>query len=239
MLRTLLRMAATVRTAWRKARKDQIVKAFHRLYVNDVFDKQLRVNWLGVEVIKYPTDLVVYQEIIHEIRPDLIVETGTHHGGSAMFFASILDLVGRGEVISIDVNSRNNLPHHPRITYLVGSSTSDDVVAEVASRAEGLETVLVTLDSSHTKQHVAQEIDIYHRFVTKGSYLIVEDTKLNGHPVFTRYEPDVGEGPMEAVMEFLAKDRTFQVDRSRERFFLTSNPSGFLLKIASPTSHPI
>jgi cephalosporin hydroxylase len=232
MLRNLLRLVATVRTARRKARKDQIVKDFHRLYFNDVFEKQLRVNWLGVEVIKYPTDLIVYQEIIHEIRPDLIVETGTHHGGSAMFFASILDLIGRGKIISIDVNRRNNLPHHPRITYLVGSSTSDDVVAEVASRAEGLETVLVTLDSRHTKQHVAQEIDLYHRFVTKGSYLIVEDTKLNGHPVFTRYEPDLGEGPMEAVMEFLAKDRTFQVDRTRERFFLTSNPNGFLLRIA-------
>ena len=90
----------------------------------------------------------------------------------------------------------------------------------------------MTLDSSHTKPHVAREIDIYRRFVTTGSYLIVEDTKQNGHPVFTRYEPDLGEGPMEAVMEFLAKDRTFRVDRSRERFFLTSNPNGFLLKIA-------
>jgi cephalosporin hydroxylase len=236
MLRKLVRIWAIFQNARRERReliprKDQIVEDFHRLYFNDVSDKRLRVNWLGVEVIKYPTDLIVYQEIIHEIRPDLIVETGTHHGGSAMFFASILDLIGQGKVISIDVDRRNNLPPHPRITYLVGSSTSEDVVAEVASRAEGLGTVLVTLDSRHTRQHVAQEIDIYHRFVTKGSYLIVEDTKLNGHPVFTRYEPDLGEGPMEAVIEFLAKDRTFQVDRSRERLFLTSNPNGFLLKI--------
>ena len=213
-------------------RENQIVEDFHRLYFNHVFDKQLRANWLGVEVLKYPTDLLVYQEIIHEIRPDLIVETGTHHGGSALFFASILDFIGRGQVISIDLHRGNNLPHHPRITYLVGSSTSDDIVVDVARRAEGLATVLVTLDSSHTKQHVAREIDIYRRFVTTGSYLIVEDTKLNGHPVFTRYEPDLGEGPMEAVTEFLAKDRTFRVDRSRERFFLTSNPNGFLLKIA-------
>jgi len=213
-------------------RENEIVEDFHRLYFNDVFDKRLRANWLGVEVLKYPTDLLVYQEIIHEIRPDLIIETGTHHGGSALFFASILDLIGQGQVISIDLNRGNNLPHHPRITYLVGSSTSEDVLADVARRAEGLATVLVTLDSSHTKPHVAREIDIYRRFVTTGSYLIVEDTKLNGHPVFTRYEPDLGEGPMEAVMEFLAKDRTFRVDRSRERFFLTSNPNGFLLKIA-------
>jgi cephalosporin hydroxylase len=213
-------------------RENQIVEDFHRLYFNDVFDKQLRVNWLGVEVLKYPTDLLVYQEIIHEIRPDLIIETGTHQGGSALFFASILDLIGRGQVISIDVATWNTLPHHPRITYLVGPSTSEDVLTEVARRAEGLETVLVTLDSGHTKPHVAREIDVYRRFVTTGSYLIVEDTKLNGHPVFTRYEPDLGEGPMEAVLEFLAKDQTFRVDRSRERFFLTSNPNGFLLKIA-------
>src|SRR3990172_5815506 len=101
MLRNLLRLVATVRTARRKARKDQIVKDFHRLYFNDVFEKQLRVNWLGVEVIKYPTDLVIYQEIIHEIRPDLIVETGTHHGGSAMFFASVFFFLGRGKIISL------------------------------------------------------------------------------------------------------------------------------------------
>lgn len=230
MLRTLSRILAPRRRLLR--RRQQIVEDFHRLYFNDVFDKRLRANWLGVELLKYPTDLIVYQEIIHEIRPDLIVETGTHHGGSALFFASILDLIGQGKVISIDVTRRNNLPHHPRITYLVGSSTAEDVVAEVASRVAGSQTVLVTLDSGHTKQHVAQEIDIYRRFVTKGSYLIVEDTKLNGHPVFTQYEPDLGEGPMEAVLEFLAKDQTFQVDRSRERFFLTSNPNGFLLRIA-------
>ncbi len=104
-------------------RENQIVEDFHRLYFNDVFDKQLRVNWLGVEVLKYPTDLLAYQEIIHEIRPDLIIETGTHQGGSALFFASILDLIGRGQVISIDVATRNTRPPHPRITYLVGSST--------------------------------------------------------------------------------------------------------------------
>jgi cephalosporin hydroxylase len=237
MLRRLLRRLALFQNTRRERREllpreNAIVKDFHRLYFNDVFDKRLRANWLGVEVLKYPTDLLVYQEIIHEIRPDLIVETGTHHGGSALFFASILDLIGQGQVISIDLNRANNLPHHPRITYLVGSSTSEDIVVDVARRAEGLATILVTLDSGHTKQHVAREIDIYRRFVTTGSYLIVEDTKLNGHPVFTRYEPDLGEGPMEAVMEFLAKDRTFRVDRSRERFFLTSNPNGFLLKIA-------
>lgn len=237
MLRRLLRRLVLLQNTRRERREllpreNEIVEDFHRLYFNDVFDKRLRANWLGVEVLKYPTDLLVYQEIIHEIRPDLIIETGTHHGGSALFFASILDLIGQGQVISIDLNRGNNLPHHPRITYLVGSSTSEDVLADVARRAEGLATVLVTLDSSHTKPHVAREIDIYRRFVTTGSYLIVEDTKLNGHPVFTRYEPDLGEGPMEAVMEFLAKDRTFRVDRSRERFFLTSNPNGFLLKIA-------
>jgi len=237
MLRRLLTLLALFQNTRRERRElipraNQIVQDFHRLYFNDVFDKQLRVNWLGVEMLKYPTDLLVYQEIIHEIRPDLIVETGTYQGGSALFFASILDLVGGGQVVSIDVNTGSNLPHHPRITYLVGSSTSEDVLADVSRRAAGLETVLVTLDSSHTKQHVAREIDIYRRFVTTGSYLIVEDTKLNGHPVFTRYEPDLGEGPMEAVLDFLAKDRTFQVDHSRERFFLTSNPNGFLLKIA-------
>ncbi len=151
MLRGLLRRLALVHNTRRERReliprRNQIVEDFHRLYFNDVFDKQLRVNWLGVEVLKYPTDLLVYQEIIHEIRPDLIVETGTHQGGSALFFASILELIGRGQVISIDVAARNNLPRHPRITYLVGSSTSEGVLADVARRAAGLETVLVTLD---------------------------------------------------------------------------------------------
>lgn len=232
-------MALTLRRVFESARRlarrlmdrdRHIVDAFHRLYFDDVFDRKLRVRWLGVEVLKYPTDLITYQEIIHELRPDLLVETGTHSGGSALFFASMFDLVGAGAVISIDQNPQKHLPQHPRITYLTGSSTAPRIVAEVARRAEGLGTVLVTLDSNHTKAHVARELELYRRFVTKGSYLIVEDTKLNGHPVYTRYDHDRGEGPMEALQEFLAGNPSFEVDRSRERFRLTSNPSGFLRK---------
>ena len=141
------------------------------------------MNWLGVEVLKYPTDLLVYLEIIHGSGRS-IIETGTHQGGSALFFASILDLIGRGQVISIDCGHAEHPAPHPRITYLVGSSTSEDVWPTLPA-AEGLATVLVTLDSS-TRNGTLPGDRRLSPLRDDGELSIVEDTKLNGHPVFTR-----------------------------------------------------
>lgn len=203
-----------------------VTEAFHRLYYDTAVWKD--TYWLGVRTQKCPLDLWIYQEILHETRPDLILETGTAHGGSALYLASVCDLLGRGEVVTVDIYPIEGRPEHDRITYITGSSTADEVVAEVERLVTGHERVLVILDSDHSRDHVLDELRIYSRFVTPDSYLVVEDTNVNGHPVM----PEHGPGPMEALEEYLAETDEFEVDIAREKFFMTFNPRGFLRKRA-------
>ncbi len=206
----------------------QAVRAFHELYydLRDTTWKDTR--WRGVRAQKCPLDLWVYQEILHEVRPDLIVETGTAEGGSALFLASMLDLLERGQVVTIDVLQSPDFPRHARITYLHGSSTDPEIVREVTGLVHVGDRVLVILDSDHSKEHVLGEMRAYAPFVSPGSYLIVEDTNINGHPVL----PDFGPGPWEAVEEFLEANDQFLVDRSREKLLMTFNPMGYLKKVS-------
>ena len=201
-----------------------VTEAFHRLYYDTAVWKD--TYWLGVRTQKCPLDLWIYQEILHETRPDLILETGTAHGGSALYLASVCDLLGRGEVVTVDIYPIEGRPEHDRITYITGSSTADEVVAEIERIVTGHERVLVILDSDHSRDHVLDELRIYNRFVTPGNYLIVEDTNVNGHPVM----PEHGPGPMEALDEYLAETDEFEIDAAREKFFMTFNPRGFLRK---------
>ena len=207
-----------------------VIDEFHKYYFQDRLVNKKQAMWLGYEVYKYPTDLFVLQEIIYETKPDCIIETGTLRGGSALFLASMCDLNGKGSVISVDIKPRKKLPLHPRIAYVVGSSTDPSVVKEIIARKGPSKRTMVLLDSCHTKDHVLQEIKMYAPLVTSGCYLIVEDTKLNGNPVFTNYSPDEGPGPMKAVEEFMRESTEFIIDRSKEKFLLTSNPKGFLCK---------
>jgi cephalosporin hydroxylase len=181
--------------------------------------------WLGIHCVKSPLDLWIYQEIVYETRPDLIVETGTWQGGSALYFASLLDLIGSGRVLSIDLEPvRDELPEHPRIAYWGGRSSVDpEVLGDVRGEARD-RTVMVVLDSDHRKEHVLEELRLYAPLVTPGSYIVVEDTILNGHPV----SPEFGPGPMEAAEEFLRSDSSFTADRRREKLYLTFNPKGYL-----------
>ena len=186
--------------------------------------------WLGIQTSKCPLDLWIFQEIITETRPDLIVETGTHLGGSALFLASMCDLVGNGEVLTIDVIDDDERPQHPRVSYLLGSSTDPGVVEEATRRAVEAERVMVVLDSDHTAAHVFDELTLLAPLVTPGCYLVVEDTIVNGNPVL----PDFGPGPGEAVARYLALERSlFVVDRNREKFRLTFNPGGYLRRVGT------
>jgi len=213
------------------AETSSLVDQFHRLYYGRREQTWGNTFWLGHHVLKCPLDLWTYQEILHEVQPELIIETGTYRGGSALFLASISDLLGGGEILTIDSAHQSGRPWHRRITYLTGSSTSDKILRQVRRRARGKSTVLVILDSGHGKDHVLAELYAYAPFVTPGSYLIVEDTNLNGHPV----ESDHGPGPAEAVAEFLERNDVFVQDERREKFLLTFNPGGYLEKRETAT----
>ena len=197
-----------------------VSRAHDALYLSDAWTE---TSWLGAQALKNPLDLWVYQEIMFETRPELVVETGTYRGGSAFFLASICDLLGEGEVVSIDVEPvRDDYPEHPRITYLGGrSSTDPDVVAEVRARAEGKRT-LVVLDSDHSQAHVEDELAAYAPLVQVGGYVIVEDSNIG------QIRKDLLPGPLEAIEAFLARTDELEIDRAREKFLITHNPSGYL-----------
>lgn len=184
-------------------------------------------TWLGVSALKLPTDMWVYQEIIYEIKPDLVIETGSMYGGSALFLATICDINKKGKIISIDINKKDDFPKHDRIEFWTGSSTSEKIINEIEKKIDDKQKIIVILDSDHSKKHVLKELEIYSKFVSKNSYLIVEDTAINGHPIV----PNFGEGPWEAVEEFLKMNQNFVVDQSKEKFLLTWNPNGYLKKI--------
>lgn len=189
-------------------------------------------KWFGVPTLQNPMDVWITQEILYEVRPDFIVEAGTFHGGSAALFATILDQINpNGRVISIDIEDRaaeaKKLPIVQRkVDFLIGSSVDSRIVDDVKRRV-GAGKVLVILDSLHTKEHVLAEMNAYSPIVSVGSYLIVQDTCLNGHPAM----PDYGPGPWEAVQAFLAGNSGYVVDKSRERLMVTFSPDGWLKRV--------
>lgn len=207
-------------------RGERIVEEFARKYYDLVTSRGIDGTWLGVPVLKCPFDLWVYQEIIFEVQPDLIIECGTYLGGCSLFMASVLDLINKGRVVTVDIVDRP-IPNHPRITKVVGDSISERTFALVENYWKPGMVTIVVLNSDHHKDHVLRELEIYSRYVSKGSYLIVEDTSV-GHTV----RPDFGPGPMEAVEEFLERpDVGFEIDRNREKFLLTFNPRGYLRRV--------
>lgn len=203
----------------------QIVDDFSKLYYDSKDQTWRNTYWVGHRTWKCPLDLWIYQEIVTEMKPDVIIECGTGEGGSALYLATICDLIGHGKIITIDLKERKKL-RHDRVKFILGDSVSNEVVEEVLRLISG-KTVMAILDSTHVKNHVLRELEIYSMLVTNGNYLIVEDTIINGHPARTRF----GEGPMEAVVEFLSNNTNFVVDKNREKFYLTFNPNGYLRKV--------
>jgi len=207
----------------------QVIDRFHDLYYRRWWVRggdTINLSWFGYQVCKCPLDLWVYQELLVRTRPDLVIETGTLHGGSALFMATVMDMIGHGRVITIDKEHKTDRPVHPRISYWTGSSIDEAIVAEATTAAAG-KRAMVALDSNHTAAHVSQEIASYSPLVQVGDYLIVEDTNVNGHPTY----PDFGPGPMEAVEKFLATNTDFVVDERCERFLMTLNPRGYLRRV--------
>lgn len=184
-------------------------------------------GWL---IVKCPLDLWVYGEIIEQTRPTMIVETGTFAGGSALYLADQLELVGGGEVISIDIRTTEDLPQDDRIEFVQGRSSIDlRVLEHVKERIEGHKTMVV-LDSAHTTEHVLAELKAYSPFVSPGAYLIVEDTNTDAYRTMYRNgqldSPHAG--PAEALKKWQPQKHGFKVDERRERFLFTQNPGGYL-----------
>ncbi|MBL7094306.1 cephalosporin hydroxylase [candidate division KSB1 bacterium] len=204
-----------------------IVSLFHRIYYYNKERTYGNTYWQGIPLLKCPLDLWIYQEIIYEVKPDIIIECGTQEGGSALYLANILDIIGKGQIVTVDVVEYKNRPKHNRIFYLMGSSTSIDIFTKITNIVKNNNTVMVILDSDHTMDHVLQELKLYGDLVSKSSYLIVEDGNINGHPVEGRWGP----GPYEAITTFLAGNDSFTIDRKREKFYLTMNPNGYLKKV--------
>jgi cephalosporin hydroxylase len=202
--------------------------AFHRLSYHGYTWSMAK--WMGVPMLKHPCDALMLQELIARVRPALIVETGTAMGGSALFLGHVCDAIGHGAIITIDIEPDVKL-QHPRVTYRIGSSVDPEIVRYVADRAARCGgPVLVILDSDHHEAHVAAELRCYAPLVTVDSYLIVEDTNVNGRPVL----PEFGPGPHEAVEAWLTtptEGPVFARDALAERYLITMHPGGWLRRI--------
>ena len=196
-------------------------------------------SWLGRPVIQLPQDLIAIQELIWRIRPDLIVETGIAHGGSLIYSASLLEILGGdGLVVGVDVDirahNRREIEAHPlarRIRLIEGSSTDEAVAAAVQEHARGRRAVMVVLDSNHTHDHVLKELELYAPLVTRGSYLVVFDTIIEDLPdeLFPGRPWGKGNNPKTAVWEFLKTTPRFEIDaRIPGKLLLTCAPDGFL-----------
>lgn len=197
-------------------------------------------SWMGRPIIQYPQDMIAMQELIWAIKPDLIIETGIAHGGSLIYYASLLELIGKGEVLGIDIDirehNRREIEAHPmfkRIEMLQGSAIDETLVAEVARRAKGKETIMVCLDSNHTHDHVLRELELYAPFVTVGSYCVVFDTIVEDMPRGAYDRPwDVGNNPKTAVWEYLKTNDSFEIDHSIDNKLLISvAPEGYLKRV--------
>ncbi|WP_338874448.1 cephalosporin hydroxylase family protein [Spirosoma sp. SC4-14] len=197
-------------------------------------------SWMGRPIIQYPQDMIAMQELIWRIQPDLIIETGIAHGGSLIYYASLLELIGKGEVVGIDIDirahNRHEIETHPmfkRITLFQGSAIDEALVDEVGKLTEGKQTVMVCLDSNHTHEHVLRELELYSPFVTPGSYLIAFDTIVEDMPEKMYDRPwDKGNNPKTAVWEFLKQTDDFEIDHTIDNKLLISvAPEGYLKRV--------
>ena len=221
---------------------DKDVQALSRIWIREIARHRYAYNftWLGRPVIQFPQDMMAIQELIWSIKPDLVIETGVAHGGSILFSASMLELVGgEGYVIGIDIDirkhNRTEIEAHPlsrRVRLIEGSSVDDTVVSQVREMVGEGKKVLVILDSNHTHEHVLRELELFSPFVREGSYLVVYDTLIEDMPVDLVGDRPWGPGnnPKTAVWEFLETNKRFKIDKDLEaKLSITVAPDGYLV----------
>lgn len=197
------------------------------------------IDWLGVPAIQTPEDLVLMQELIFKIQPDVIIETGVAHGGSLIYYASLLELIGKGKVLGIDIEIREHnrkvIEAHPlfkRIELIESDSISDATLKEIKRRVPANSRTIVCLDSDHTKDHVLKELQRYQQFVKPEGYIVVFDTviselvKLGADD--KRY---INNSPKEAIDEFLEENSSFKIDVQFNKLYISHSQNGYLKRI--------
>ena len=198
------------------------------------------LEWFGIPVIQTAEDLLLMQELIFNIKPDIIIETGIAHGGSLIFYASLFELIGKGNVIGVDIDIRPHnkkvIERHPffkRITLIEGDSTSNKVIDQINAQLSDNLTIIVCLDSNHYKDHVLKELLLYRQFVCVDSYIVVFDTitslMAESGVCDEQYKNN---GPIEAVYEFLKLDNNFVIDKAFNKLFISTSTNGYLKKIS-------
>jgi cephalosporin hydroxylase len=215
----------------RSAGVNTLIDLFHRKYYAG--PNTWHVNtFLGHTILQCPLDLQIYQELIFRLKPAFILQTGIFGGGSLLYFASILDLMKASPetiVIGVDIEIQEAAKtiDHPRIRMIEGSSTDPATIEKIKSILPASRG-MVTLDSDHSEAHVTRELEIYRQFVEVGSYLVVEDTNINGHPVFAAFGP----GPYEALQKFLPNNPDFVQDNDLwQRHLFSHHQYGWLKRI--------
>lgn len=233
-----------------KLGQDQAFQAQSRNWLEQSMRRQYVYNfsWMGRPIIQNPIDMIAMQELLWQVQPDLVIETGIAHGGSIIFSASMLELIAAcggnpdAKVIGIDIDIREHnrqaILQHPmsrRITMLQGSSVAEDIVAQVKKMAEGKQKIMVFLDSNHTHEHVLAELNAYAPLVTKDSYCVVFDTFVEDVPadVFDDRPWHPGNSPKSAVHAYLQSHPEWMIDRAMQhKLQITVAPDGFLKRIA-------
>jgi cephalosporin hydroxylase len=221
--------------------KDLDIQALSRTWIAGIAKHKYAYNftWMGRPIIQFPQDMIALQELIWQIQPDLIIETGVAHGGSIIYYASLLEMIGgEGKVIGIDIDirahNRAEIENHPmfkRIDLVEGSAIDPLIAQQVGQMAAEKKKVLVILDSNHTHNHVLAELNLYSHLVTRDSYLIVFDTIVEDMPANSFPDRPWGKGnnPKTAVWEFLKNNDRFEIDKKLEsKLLITVAPDGYL-----------
>lgn len=219
--------------------REESVNVYHSIfYANEGEHSGPPKLYNGVPIHKNPCDLFNYQQILFTQKPDYIIECGAYQGGSTMFFAHTLDLIGKGKIVSVDICERKDqwfpqVEEHKRTILIPGSSTEPDIVAKVKNIVEDGASFFLILDSLHTKTHVLSEMEAYGPLLLQNNYMIVEDGNLNGHPLPPEWHTQTMQegGPFEAIQEYMTRHNDFKIDRDMEaRFLFSYAPSGYLIK---------
>ncbi len=230
--------------------KEAVRYLFDAIYMgSDVWNGH--TTYFGIPIFQNPCDLWMFQELIFRTKPNIIIETGTAHGASALYLGTLFDNLARctaldGKIISIDIEKRSGRQViHPRVTYLTGSSVSDSILDTVHNSIKETDKVMVILDSDHSREHVNKELAAYHKLVSKDCYLIVCDTNLSSHAIPAMLNNKLAEippatlehlkaldgYPMSAALDFVQTNKDFVIDKDCEKFGFTFNPNGFLRRI--------